>query len=225
MGLTSWLTPGWVETHSLTKGSGWAAQVCTGLCGENCLLIEPCRDSHYLGFWIPNMGRAFYSCLCVFKCALGSGGSILIRMCVACRRMFIEVLFIEPKIGTIWCPSTAKWINKIWEKHGWDCYPSVGRGEAETQMILENITQRKRSQMEESLCMGLWKISRIETEVDQCLPGKCGVMGVTANGNRVLPPFLPPPAPPLSVCLVHKYMSKCVCGYLGTHISTCMWKP
>lgn len=73
MGSTSWLTPGWVETHSLTKGSGWAAQVCTGLCGENCLLTEPCRDSHYLGFWIPNMGRAFYSCLCVFVC-IGVGG-------------------------------------------------------------------------------------------------------------------------------------------------------
>lgn len=34
-------------------------------------------------------------------------------------------------------------------------YPSVERNEAETQMSLENITQTKRSQMEESLCVGL----------------------------------------------------------------------
>lgn len=45
---------------------------------------------------------------------------------------------------------------------------------------------------------------RIETEVDQWLPGECRVMGVTANGNGVLP------RPRVFVYVVHAYMFKCV---------------
>lgn len=167
------------------------------------------------------MGRAFYPCLCVFKCALGSGESILIRMCVACRRMFIAVLFIEPKIGTIWCPSTAKRINKIWEKHAMRLLSLSGEGWGRDTDDPWEYHTKKRSQMEESLCMGLWKISRVETEVDQCLPGKCGVMGVTANGNGVLPPFLPPSAPTLCVWCTNTCPNVCVGIWEHTYALAC----